>query len=134
MNHKFPTVPSSVAQTVRATTCWCRGMMLVICEDAVVSGKKPAGGVSWSSMDVVQMLYLAGWELLLSNLVREEEGLRASIALLQVGKMTGSSSRVAAPHAHVREAGMGACGFEHVTEEWMACSSALLLALFFSNV
>lgn len=40
MSCKFLTVPSSVARALRATTCWCRGIMLVICEDAVVPGKK----------------------------------------------------------------------------------------------
>lgn len=37
--------------------------------------------------------------------------------------------RIAAPPAHVREAGWGACGFKHMAEEWMVCCSAPPLPL-----
>lgn len=46
----------------------------------------------------------------------------------------GNSARVTAPQVHVREAGQGACGFEHVAEEQAACCSALPLLLCFSSV
>lgn len=41
----------------------------------------------------------------------------------------GNSERIAAPPAHVRKAGWGACGFKHVAEEWTTCCSALPLPL-----
>ena len=138
MSRKFITVPSSVAErAVRATTCWCKGMMLVTCGDAVMLGRKPTGGVSWSAT-ALQVLHLAGWGLLLSDLVSGGgEGPHAAVALLQVGQtrcLRGSSARVAAPQAHIREAGWRVCGFEHVTEEWMACYSILPLPLCFVSV
>lgn len=44
-------------------------MMPVTCGDAVMPGRKPTGGgVSWSAT-AVQVSYLAGWGLLLSDLV-----------------------------------------------------------------
>lgn len=133
---KFITVPSSVAWAVRATTRWCKGMMRVTCGDAVMPGRKPTGGVSWSAT-AVQVLCLAGWGLLLNDLVRGGEGSRAAVALLQVGQMRclrGSSARVAVPQVPVREAGRGACGFEHVAKEWMACCFAIPLSLCFFTV
>lgn len=44
-------------------------MMLVTHEDAVMPGRSSTGGVSWSAM-AMQVLHQAGWELLLSDLVR----------------------------------------------------------------
>lgn len=48
--------------------------------------------------------------------------------------LRGSSARIAAPQVHIREAGWGPWGFEHVAEDWMACCSALPLSLRFSSV
>lgn len=82
MSRRFITVPSSVARAVKVTTCWCKGMVPVTCGDAVMPGRKPTGRISWSAM-AVQVLYLAGWGLLLSDLVQGGgEGPRAAVALL----------------------------------------------------
>lgn len=85
----------------------------------------------------MHVLYTAGWGLLPGDLVRGGEGPCAAVALLQVGQMCclrGSSARFAAPQEHVGGAGWGACGFEHVAEERMACCSALSMPLCFSSV
>lgn len=83
-------------------------MMLVTCGDAVMPGTKPTGEVSWSDT-AVQVLYLAGWGLMLSDVGGGGggEGPHAVVALLQAGQMRclkGSSARVAALQAHVKEA------------------------------
>lgn len=67
MSREFITVPSSFALAVRVTASWCKGMMLVTCGDAVMPGTKPTGEVSWSDT-AVQVLYLAGWGLMQSDL------------------------------------------------------------------
>lgn len=97
-------------------------------------GWERTAGVSWSALDV-QVWHLAGWALLLSDLLwegEEEEKSHVCSTLAASGidePSGGNSVRIAAPPAHVREAGWGACGFKHVAEEWMVCCSALPLPL-----
>lgn len=67
MGCKFTTVPF-LAWAVRGTTCWCKGTMPVTCGDAVMPGREPTSGVSWTAL-AVQVLHLTDWGLLLSELL-----------------------------------------------------------------
>lgn len=67
MGCKFTTV-SFLAWAVRGTTCWCKGTMPVTRGDAVMPGREPTSGVSWTAL-AVQVLHLTDWGLLLSELL-----------------------------------------------------------------
>lgn len=68
MGCKFTTVLSFVAWAVRGTTCWCKRMVPVTRGDAVMPGREPTSGVSWTAL-AVQVLHPADWGLLLSELL-----------------------------------------------------------------